>query len=114
MTVCNLSIFGTKYVLFIDVDECLQENHGGCEQTCVNTYGSYHCNCFVGYELKPDHQTCKGMDNSSSIDQSSLFVLVENKALLYQCLSSPTSSISCICAGTGRMTFTVCVQVLTF
>ncbi|XP_072124103.1 uncharacterized protein [Mobula birostris] len=39
-----------------DVDECLQDN-GGCSQLCVNTVGSYHCDCHPGYTLRPGNRT---------------------------------------------------------
>ena len=35
--------------MFLDVNECLDQN-GGCEQTCLNTEGSYQCGCYEGYE----------------------------------------------------------------
>ena len=34
--------------LTIDVNECISDN-GGCEQVCVNDYGSYHCECRQGF-----------------------------------------------------------------
>ena len=35
-----------------DVDECsLFSTNGFCDQVCVNTYGSHHCDCFKGYQL---------------------------------------------------------------
>ena len=46
----------------IDVDECSKDK-GGCEQICVNTIGSFHCECRNGYELV-DHKHCKGLSNS--------------------------------------------------
>ncbi|KAM6180058.1 growth arrest-specific protein 6 isoform 2-T2 [Erethizon dorsatum] len=41
-----------------DVDECVQ---GRCEQTCINTLGSYtcHCNGRGGLKLSPDMDTCE-------------------------------------------------------
>ncbi|XP_055506318.1 fibulin-1-like isoform X2 [Leucoraja erinacea] len=39
-----------------DVDECAQGN-GGCSQRCVNTVGSYRCDCHLGYTLSPDNRT---------------------------------------------------------
>ena len=35
----------------LDIDEC-SINNGGCgEHSCVNTYGSYRCDCKKGYQL---------------------------------------------------------------
>lgn len=38
-----------------DVDECFDRP---CNQICSNTFGSYHCSCTDGYELKEKH-ICK-------------------------------------------------------
>uniref|UniRef100_A0A672J0E1 Zgc:158328 n=1 Tax=Salarias fasciatus TaxID=181472 RepID=A0A672J0E1_SALFA len=40
-----------------DVDEC-EELNGGCQQTCVNTRGSYHCECSEGFRMHTDGRTC--------------------------------------------------------
>eukprot|EP00058_Branchiostoma_floridae_P007025 XP_002592513.1 hypothetical protein BRAFLDRAFT_69004 [Branchiostoma floridae] len=37
-----------------DIDEC-SNNNGGCNHTCVNTAGSYHCTCRTGYQLSGTH-----------------------------------------------------------
>ena len=42
-----------------DKDECALAN-SGCQHTCTNTYGSYKCSCYSGYQLKPDGLTCQG------------------------------------------------------
>uniref|UniRef100_A0A3B5L0J9 Signal peptide, CUB and EGF-like domain-containing protein 1 n=1 Tax=Xiphophorus couchianus TaxID=32473 RepID=A0A3B5L0J9_9TELE len=40
-----------------DVDECL-DNNGGCQQVCVNTMGSYECQCKDGFFLSDNQHTC--------------------------------------------------------
>ena len=47
------------YVLSIDVNECAIAN-GGCEQVCINTEGSFYCDCHEGQILKSDDRQCKG------------------------------------------------------
>ena len=42
-----------------DVNECLDDN-GGCQYTCLNTPGSYHCSCPSGYQLDSDGKHCSG------------------------------------------------------
>ena len=42
-----------------DIDECGKDN-GGCSQVCIETKGSFECQCEVGYLLDSDKRTCKG------------------------------------------------------
>ena len=42
-----------------DIDEC-QEGAHLCDQTCINTVGSYMCQCNDGYTLSVDGTTCVG------------------------------------------------------
>jgi hypothetical protein len=43
---------------FTDVDEC-EEQSIDCQHTCINTVGSYHCECHHGFSLRPDNHTCE-------------------------------------------------------
>jgi len=45
--------------LLADINECRIGNHT-CDQKCVNTNGSYSCDCSKGYTLWRDKRTCKG------------------------------------------------------
>ena len=54
----NLFIRNSFHLL--DVNECSNKN-AGCSQSCVNTPGSYHCACKIGYTLAADKKTCNGM-----------------------------------------------------
>lgn len=38
-----------------DIDEC----EGVCSQLCINTPGSYRCDCHPGYEMEADGHRCK-------------------------------------------------------
>ena len=40
-----------------DVDEC-SARRGGCPQRCVNTAGSYWCQCWEGHSLSADGTLC--------------------------------------------------------
>ena len=44
---------------YTDINEC-QEGLHSCTQTCVNTIGSYTCQCREGYMLSRDLRTCEG------------------------------------------------------
>lgn len=41
-----------------DKDECSKEN-GGCQHECVNTFGSYSCQCRSGFVLHENKHDCK-------------------------------------------------------
>ena len=43
-----------------DILECAT-NKGGCSDTCVETDGSFYCECPTGYKLKANNLTCESM-----------------------------------------------------
>uniref|UniRef100_A0A3B3BTJ2 EGF-like domain-containing protein n=1 Tax=Oryzias melastigma TaxID=30732 RepID=A0A3B3BTJ2_ORYME len=47
------------FCVLSDVNEC-EEFNGGCQQTCINTAGSYHCECSEGFRMHTDGRTCIG------------------------------------------------------
>ncbi|KAM3874302.1 bone morphogenetic protein 1-like [Diretmus argenteus] len=49
---------GFKAQFFSDKDECSKEN-GGCQHECVNTFGSYSCQCRSGFMLHDNKHDCK-------------------------------------------------------
>lgn len=44
-----------------DINEC-RERRNLCSHLCVNTGGSYHCECREGYELETDQRNCVNLD----------------------------------------------------
>ena len=44
---------------YVDINEC-STNNGGCQQRCINTDGTHHCDCNSGYRLLSDGRTCEG------------------------------------------------------
>ena len=51
-TICKF-----MHYYYLDINEC-EDNNGGCSQLCINTIGSYYCNCNTGYHF---------IDNSTTI-----------------------------------------------
>ena len=55
------AVYQHTCILFsLDVNEC-SINNGGCQHTCVNTDGSYECQCRSGYRLSSNGRSCSGM-----------------------------------------------------
>ena len=46
----------------LDVDECTIAN-GECEHECINTEGSFYCDCRGGHMLESNNRTCEGNEN---------------------------------------------------
>ena len=54
------AVYQHTCILFsLDVNEC-SINNGGCQHTCVNTDGSYECQCRSGYRLSSNGRNCIG------------------------------------------------------
>lgn len=47
-----------RFNVSADIDECSKEN-GGCQHECVNTFGSYSCQCRSGFMLHDNKHDCK-------------------------------------------------------
>ncbi|KAI9564257.1 hypothetical protein GHT06_007995 [Daphnia sinensis] len=42
-----------------DLDECSAPGSNVCQQTCINSAGSYQCACHEGFQLQDDGRSCK-------------------------------------------------------
>uniref|UniRef100_A0A2K5IIM5 Adhesion G protein-coupled receptor E5 n=1 Tax=Colobus angolensis palliatus TaxID=336983 RepID=A0A2K5IIM5_COLAP len=75
-----------------DVDEC-QQNPRLCKSygTCVNTLGSYTCQCLPGFKFKPeDPKLCTDVDEcSSSLHQCDSSTVCFNTVGSYTCRCRP-------------------------
>uniref|UniRef100_A0A914DQL4 Metalloendopeptidase n=1 Tax=Acrobeloides nanus TaxID=290746 RepID=A0A914DQL4_9BILA len=49
---------GFHLEFFKEIDECKLDMHN-CDQICVNSLGSYKCECYNGFSLKSDGRTCE-------------------------------------------------------
>ena len=59
LTILHHSLGDVTLNLRKDDDECATAAHG-CQHKCVNTFGSYQCQCNQGYELESDGRSCAG------------------------------------------------------
>lgn len=70
-----------------DMDECLIYEGNICHHRCVNTPGSYRCECLPGYVLQDDAFTCaqgkvKTTNHITQCQQTFSVMLVHSKATL--------------------------------
>ena len=66
----------------LEFDECKTNKHG-CSHICVNTLGSYRCQCEIGYELHPDGKHCEGIKTTNF---SFMFFGIFAFSKLFRCL----------------------------
>ncbi|KAK6493301.1 dorsal-ventral patterning tolloid-like protein 1 [Huso huso] len=57
---------GFKAHFFSDKDECSKDN-GGCQHDCINTIGSYVCQCRNGFVLHENKHDCKEAECEHSV-----------------------------------------------
>lgn len=64
-SILNINTKLIKLLYFIysctDIDECLFASDPVCSQKCINTVGSFRCQCTEGYILRPDLRSCKAL-----------------------------------------------------
>uniref|UniRef100_A0A1X7T6Y2 EGF-like domain-containing protein n=1 Tax=Amphimedon queenslandica TaxID=400682 RepID=A0A1X7T6Y2_AMPQE len=63
--VCNPGWTGDR--CRTDINEC---SHNVCDQICINTQGSYTCDCNTGYQLRNDNSTCEDINECETIDHN--------------------------------------------
>ena len=83
-------------VLSTDIDECNGTNPCAPNGNCVNTNGSFTCNCSSGYELDTGGQSCSGKPIREYTKHEDIickpdFMLVVNRVSLFSPLSCQTT-----------------------
>uniref|UniRef100_A0A5F9DTE1 Metalloendopeptidase n=1 Tax=Oryctolagus cuniculus TaxID=9986 RepID=A0A5F9DTE1_RABIT len=68
---------GFKAHFFSDKDECSKDN-GGCQHECVNTMGSYMCQCRNGFVLHENKHDCKEAECEQKIHSPSGLITSPN------------------------------------
>uniref|UniRef100_A0A1X7T7F8 EGF-like domain-containing protein n=1 Tax=Amphimedon queenslandica TaxID=400682 RepID=A0A1X7T7F8_AMPQE len=63
--VCNPGWTGDR--CRIDIDECSLDV---CNQICINTQGSYTCECNLGYQFINNNSTCEDINECETVDHN--------------------------------------------
>ena len=63
----------------LDIDECMDEDHGCNQTSCVNTPGSYYCNCERGFQ-PVNFSECEGIYTHIEIVT---YIILKSKKLLH-------------------------------
>lgn len=71
-----------------DVDEC-QVHNGGCQHRCVNTPGSYFCECKPGFRLHADGRTCLGKQSPNLSRPPTLLGVLRFRGSLHSYTDGP-------------------------
>ena len=69
-----------------DIDECRSSTGELCQNgRCVNTVGSYSCQCQPGYTLSADKRLCRDTDECQEVRESCINAVCENLEGSYKC-----------------------------
>ncbi len=74
--------------LFLDINECELSGQGGCQQECLNTHGTYRCQCRSGYRLASDGRSCDALPSGCAIG---------NGGCQHYCRDSQAGTPLCYC-----------------
>ncbi|EDV27739.1 uncharacterized protein TRIADDRAFT_53736 [Trichoplax adhaerens] len=69
-----------------DVDECLMGVHS-CNQTCINSIGSYTCQCNIGFKIATNQRDCEDIDEC--VQSEPCHQICNNEYGHYRCACNP-------------------------
>ena len=59
---------GITHFVLTDINECVNRSTIDCTQQCINTPGSYECDCYDGYRAITANATqCEGTCTSNEV-----------------------------------------------
>ena len=77
---CSLIVIHVLLILnsdyFVDTNECSSLSTNACQHNCVNTPGSYTCQCRTGFRLNANGRNCTGLEYTRFIMKIILIILL--------------------------------------
>uniref|UniRef100_A0A8C5J866 Metalloendopeptidase n=1 Tax=Junco hyemalis TaxID=40217 RepID=A0A8C5J866_JUNHY len=95
---------GFKAHFFSDKDECSKDN-GGCQHECINTVGSYVCQCRNGFVLHENKHDCKEAECEQKIHSPNGIIMSPNWPDKYPSRKECTWEISATPGQRVKLTF---------
>ncbi|KAI6073610.1 Metalloendopeptidase [Aix galericulata] len=96
---------GFKAHFFSDKDEC-SKNNGGCQHECLNSFGSYECQCRSGFVLHDNKHDCKEAGCNHKVTSTSGTITSPNWPDKYPSKKECTWAISTTAGHRVKLTFT--------
>lgn len=96
---------GFKAHFFSDKDEC-SKNNGGCQHECLNSFGSYECQCRSGFVLHDNKHDCKEAGCDHKVTSTSGTITSPNWPDKYPSKKECTWAISTTAGHRVKLTFT--------
>ena len=62
------TLYYVYVLLSTDINECVDTSTINCSQRCINTPGSYECDCYDGYQAITANATqCEGINDYTHV-----------------------------------------------
>ncbi|OXB70146.1 UNVERIFIED_CONTAM: hypothetical protein H355_013954 [Colinus virginianus] len=96
-------------VYFLDKDECSKDN-GGCQHECINTVGSYVCQCRNGFVLHENKHDCKEAECEQKIHSPNGIITSPNWPDKYPSRKECTWEISATPGQRVKLVSSICTE----
>lgn len=99
-------------LIYLDINEC-NETTDNCQQSCVNTPGSFTCGCKAGYTRSQDGRTCVDVNECESANDCSSQATCTNTPGSYLCFCNPGyTGTGKVCRGINKPFVKLCFYVV--